>query len=86
MINLVIKIKTSDTLTLQLKKGYFVIDDESLTISQNLDNMLITAIDRLLAKNRIDRLSLETLEIQGEMSPEAVSSMIIKTIRSGLKN
>lgn len=71
---------------IKLKKGNRILDELHLTITRNLDNMLITAIDKLLAKNRIDRLSLKTLEIQGEMGPGAVSSMILKTIKSALEN
>ena len=84
-MKLVLTIKNQNNIEIKLKKGKGVVDHESLTLNQNLDNMLITAIDKLLAKNRIDRLSLETLEIQGKMRPEAVLSMIIRTAKSAIE-
>ena len=83
-ITLKLSIKES-IVTIWLKRGDKRIGHETLTISQNLDNMLIKSIDNMLVKNKIDRLSLKSLEIQGKMRPEAVSSMVIKTIGSGLE-
>lgn len=56
-----------------------------LTISQDLDNMLIIAIDNLLSRNIIDRLSVKSVEIQGKMQDTAISSMIIRTVRNALQ-
>ena len=84
-MKLILIIKNDAGVHIGLKRGGKVIDNESLTIGRDLDNMLIIAIDKLLAKNRIDRLSLETLEIQGKMRAEAVSSMIIRTIKSAIE-
>ena len=84
-MKLILVIKNENELTLQLKEGVRVIDEESLTISQNLDNMLIRAIDNIAVRNTIERISLKTLKIQGKSRPEATSSMIIKAVRSGLE-
>ena len=85
-MKLILTIKNQNNIEIQLKKGKGVIGQESLTMGQNLDNMLITAIDKLLLRSNIDRLSLQSLEIQGKMRPEAVSSMVIKTVKSGLES
>ena len=84
-MKLILIIKNENELIFRLKEGVRVIDEESLTISQNLDNMLITAIDKLAIRNTIERISLKTLKIQGKSRPEATSSMIIKAFRSGLE-
>jgi hypothetical protein len=75
-----------DGRTLELSTGEGKAKENSryLTISQDFDNMLITAIDRLLKANRIDRLSLKGLKMPGKMRPEAVSMMILKAVDSGL--
>lgn len=83
-MKLVCNIKNGEIIIIQLKRGKHILDELHLTVSRNLDNMLITAIDKLAAKNRIDRLSLKTLEIQGKMRSGAVSSMILKTVKSAL--
>jgi len=61
-----------------------VLDELHLTISRNLDTLLIGSIDNLVTKNKIDRLSLKTMKILGNMRPGAVFSMIVKTIVNGL--
>ena len=65
--------------------GLKVVDREDLTISPNLDTLLISTIDKILVRNNIDRLSLITLEIQGELRDEAVSDMILRTVVSAFK-
>ena len=83
-MKLILTIQNQNELLIQLKEGRRLVADDYLTISQNLDTLLIRAIDNLMVKNRIDRLSLKTMEIRGNMKLGAVSSMILRTIRSGL--
>lgn len=85
MKKLSLQIIDQNNLQIQLKARRRVIDYEPLTISQNLDNMLIVAIDKLLARNRMNRLSLKSFKILGKIRPEAVSGMIIKTIKTALE-
>lgn len=85
-MKIILTIQDRNSLTIELKQGSKVIDLEHLTISQDFDTMLIRAIDKLLARNRIDRLSLKTFEIPREIKPEVVSNMIIKTVKSGLES
>jgi len=84
MAKLILTIESNNRLTIELKGGKKVIDYEDLTISQNLDTLLIRSIDKLILRNRIDRLSLKALEIRGYMKLGSVSSMILGTIMSGL--
>ena len=84
-MKLILTIKDKNQLTLQFKEGSKVIDKEDLTISQNLDTLLISTIDKLTIRNSIDRLSLKDLEIQGKMRPGASSTMIIGAVKRALK-
>lgn len=78
-----------------------------LTVIRSFDIMLIRTLDKILRKNKIERLSLKSVrgegpvrsprgtcakpglgsriyEISGQMRPEAVSSMILKTVAKAL--
>jgi len=83
-MKLILTIKNENSLDICLKQGRKTIDHDNLTINQNLDNMLIASIDRLLLRNRIDRLSLKDVRISGKIRPEAVSTMIIKAVGSAI--
>lgn len=69
---------------LQLKQEGNILDELSLTVDQRFDTLLITGIDKLLIRNKIERLSLKALKIQGKLKEEAVSTMIIKATNAGL--
>ena len=80
-MKLICNIKNSENVILQLKKSKDVIDELNLTVDQDLDTLLIIAIDKLLIRNTINRLSLKVLIIQGKIRPEAVSSMMLKILK-----
>ena len=84
-MRIVLIIKSNNQVALHLKQEERVIDELYLTISQDFDRLLIIAIDKLLTKNRINRLSLKTMNIQGKLRPEAVSSMILQTVGAALE-
>ncbi|OGN07985.1 MAG: hypothetical protein A3J46_03980 [Candidatus Yanofskybacteria bacterium RIFCSPHIGHO2_02_FULL_41_11] len=73
-----------DFVGITLKNKGVIIDETDLTISQGLDNMLIKALDNLIARNKIERLSIKNVEIGGELRGEAISSMVIKTVKTAL--
>ena len=77
---LLFNIKNQEILEIQLTKGKLNIDKTHLTISQGFDTMLIRTLDKIFRKNRIDRLSLKSVEIRGEMAPNALSGMILQTV------
>lgn len=81
---LLFNIKNQRVVEIQLIKGKKVIDKTYLTMGQSFDMMLIRTLDKILRKNRIERLSLKIVKIRGKMRPEAVSSMILKTVIKAL--
>ena len=83
-MKLILTIKEPTLVAVELREGRVTIGEESLTISQEFDTLLIRVIDKLLASTRIDRLSLKSLEIRGKLRSGAVSWMTIKTIKSAL--
>lgn len=82
--NVKFKILHKDTVSVQLQERGLVVDDKTLTISQGLDNMLISALDKLLHRNRMGRLSLKSVEIRGKMESNRLSGMILKSVASAL--
>lgn len=84
-MKIVCNINNREIITLQLKKGECVFDELTLTISQGFDTLLITAIDKLLTRNRIDKLSLNTFKISDKIRSETISGMLIKTIKTVLE-
>ncbi len=84
-MRLLLNIKNQSIIEIQLIKNKHIIDVAHLTISRNLDTLLIRAIDKVLSRNRIDRLSLIILEIPTKLKDEAVSNMIIRTTKAGLE-
>lgn len=83
-IKLILELKEPDSLAIDVRNGGLSVGRESLTLSQGLDILLIETIDKILASNRIDRLSLKSLEIRGKLRPGVMSSMVIETVRSAL--
>lgn len=84
-MKLIFTIKNQKTLNIRLKEGRAVKDEEDLTISQGFDILLIRVLDNLLSRNKIDRLSIESVEIQGKVEGGSVSGMVLKTIKNALK-
>ena len=84
MVNVTFDVKNRGVVQIQLKEGRRVIDEESLTVSQDFDSMLIRGLDKLLAKNNIERLLIKNVKIAGKMHPTAISAMVLKTVVSAL--
>jgi hypothetical protein len=84
MDKLTLIIKNERDVSLELKRGSRVISQEDLTIGQDFDNMLITTLDKIAIKNRLDKTRLKVMEIRGKLRDGAVSGMLIQTVKSGL--
>lgn len=85
MVNIIFDIKIKGIVKIQLRVGKYIVAEQSLTISQGFDNMLIKALDKLLADNNIDKLLLENVKIAGKINTTAISSMILSTTAIALK-
>ena len=69
-----------NSLNVRVLKGKKPVYGRILTIGQDFDIVLIRTLDKILRKNRIERLSLKSVEISGEMNPHALSGMILKSV------
>ncbi len=71
----------TDCLTIELRKmNNRLAYVETLTIGQDFDILLIRVLDKIFRRNRIERLSLKTVEIGGKMAPGALSGMILRSV------
>jgi hypothetical protein len=86
MIKLIIQIQDKDSLIFMLKKGAKVLDRESLTVLRGFDNISLGSIDKLLARNKIDKTTLKNIEIAGKIDEKSISGMIIKTMVEGFRS
>ena len=84
-ISLIFDTKHKEVIHVRLKRGRVIADELSLTISQDFDTLLIVTIDKLVERNRIDRLRIKSLDIPGKLRPGAVSSLILQTVKIALK-
>ena len=85
-MHILFKVKNHELLEIQLIKGKLTINKTHLTISQDFDIMLITTLDRILSRNKIERLSLKSVEIAGKMPFNAVSGMVIQAVAKALNS
>lgn len=83
-MKLVFNVENKNSLMIHLKHGSKPINETYLTPGQDFDILLIKTLDKIISENKIDRLSLKSVEISGKMSPEAVSSMILQTVAKAL--
>lgn len=74
-----------NSIDIELRRGAVLLDRQTLTKDRNLDTLLIKVLDNILFRNKIERLSLKSVEIRGNIRDEAVSGMILKTIKKALE-
>ena len=84
-MNVAFKISRNNKLTILLTNCGKLISKTTLTIGQDFDIVLIRALDKILRKNKIDRLSLKSVETSGKIELGALSGMILRTTAQALK-
>ena len=83
-MRLLFNIKNRENIEIQLKDRNRVVNKTHLTISQGFDILLISVLDNILSKNKIERLSLKSMEISGKVEPGALFGMVIQSIAKAL--
>lgn len=72
-------------LILKLLEGKQIIDFEKLPYYHNLDAVLITALDKLLKRNRLDAKALKSYKIRSNLGKNSTSYKIAAAFIEGLK-
>ncbi len=76
----------NNKVSVKLNNRNIVIEHEDLTVSQGFDILLIAVLDKILCRDKMERLSLKNLEIREKMRPGAITSMTLKTVAIALSN
>lgn len=75
-----------DRAMLKLIKSGRVLDSEMFSYYHDLDDKLITCLDKLLRKHKIDITAIKDYKITGEASKNGTSGKIAQTVVEGLKS
>ena len=78
-MDLIINFVEIGKITLKLKRGQTVVDALDFSFHSNLDDLLISSVDKILKRNRIDALSLKTIKIEGDVDKNSSAYKIALT-------
>ena len=84
-LKLIFRSRSTNSIDITLKQGERVLGTRGLTISQAFDNIVITAIDRLLDEAGVTGPHLKKAEILGKIEDKALWAMILKTIKQAIE-
>ncbi len=73
-------------LTMRLKKGKAIVDELVLAFQRDLDRQLISGLDKLFKRNRLDKLSLDSVEIASNIDKKSSFYRILLVFKKGLGN
>ena len=68
-----------------LKDKSTLVDEEVFPLDIHFDTGLLTSIDKILKRNRIDKVSPLEIGLEGFADESSVSSMIARTVVEALK-
>ena len=77
--------KNKESVEVQLTEKGEVIDMLIMPLDFRFDTVLVTSIDKLLKRNRIARVSLLGIVLEGFEEESSMSSLIAKTVVEVLK-
>ena len=83
-MHIIFNVKKPKNVKIQLKAGNRLIDEMDLTMGQDSDSMLITSLDKLLARNSMDGLSPKNIGFTGQIDEKAVWGMVLRAVISAL--
>lgn len=72
-------------LRLKLKEGKQVLDTVDFAFDKNVDTLLIGSIDKFLKRNKIDILSLKTVNVSGDIDKNSSLYKVIQTWIAAVK-
>ncbi|MBX4190106.1 hypothetical protein KW791_02315 [Candidatus Parcubacteria bacterium] len=82
---LTIHLKNKVECELELAKGEAVLDTLAFPLDIHFDTMLVTSIDKILKKNRIETSSLKKVNIAGFVAESSVAYHIASSVKAALE-
>lgn len=83
-MHLLFNIENRENIEILFIKNKRTINKICLTVGQDFDIVLLEALDKILHRNKIEKLSLKSVKIRGKMTVGAISDMILKTTTEAL--
>ena len=71
---------------LKLQDGKRLIDTLTFEFEANLDSVLISAVDKIMKRNRIEALTLKTIKVSGKVDKGSSAYKIAQTFIEALKS
>jgi len=86
-MNLVINFtENKGEVELKLMEGKKCIDTLTFEFEANLDSVLISAVDKICKRNRIETLSLKTVKVAGNIEKSSSAYKIAQTFIEAIKS
>jgi hypothetical protein len=70
---------------LKLQEGKKCIDTLTFEFEANLDSMLISGVDKIFKRNRIETLTLKTIKATGKVDKGSSAYKIVQTFMEAIK-
>lgn len=77
--------KNKETVELQLTEKSKIVDMLIIPLDFNFDTVLVTSIDKIFKRNRIERASLLEVSLEGFDDKSSMVSLIAQTVAEALK-
>lgn len=84
-MELVIYFKKIGEVQLRLLRGREVVSALDFSFYANLDDLLISSVDKILKENRIEALSLKTISVEGNVDKNSSAYKIAVTFSKAWK-
>jgi hypothetical protein len=81
-MKLVIDVKGGKKISLILKEKKEIVDLADFVFNRNLDTLLVWSVDKFLKKNKIDGLSLTSIEVRGDVDKNSSLYRILGVFKS----
>jgi hypothetical protein len=85
MVKQLIVFKEGDQAGVRLREAAQILDQEVFPLDFRFDTMLVTSIDKVLKRNRIDRVSPLDVLMEGFVDESSMATLIARSVVAALK-
>ena len=85
-MELTINLKDSKNIELKLTDSNELVDELIIPIDNSFDTLLVTSIDKIFKKNRIDKSSLKVVNVAPETDNGSVAYRTARAVGEALKS
>ena len=85
-MELIIHFKTGLEVELRLYQSEQAIDQLIIGVDFNFDTVLVTSIDKIIKRNRIDKSSINTVKVSSEEDLSSVAFRVAQAVAEAIKS